>query len=114
MIRPRYLLLLVLTLPLAGCFSDQQKQLYSCDANATRTGPGQPMKAIQACMDQAGYRFTGWDDADANGNLAPCDMAAVVRGMPSGDGKDAMCFEPKGWLALKIYKIEVPVKDAKS
>ncbi len=37
-------------------------------------------------------------------------MGAVIKGQPSATGTDAVCFEPKGWLALKIYRIEVPVK----
>ena len=39
-----------------------------------KTGPGQPFKSIQGCMDQAGYRFIGWDDG------VVCDMGAVIKG----------------------------------
>ena len=55
-------------------------------------------------MDQAGYRFIGWDDG------VVCNMTAVIRGQSQADGTDALCFEPKNWLALKLYRIEVPSK----
>jgi hypothetical protein len=102
MVTLRRLLPLLLLLPLAGCFSDQKAQLAQCETSAPRTGEGQPFKAIQGCMETAGYRFIGWDSG------AACSMAAVVRGQPLKDGTDALCFEPKGWLALKLYRIEVP------
>ena len=98
---------LLLLLPLAGCYAGQKKQLAVCEAGATRSGEGQPLKSIQACMDSAGYRFTAWDNT---GNVqSDCDMGALIKGAPSDTGTDAHCFEPKGWLALKIYRIEVPV-----
>jgi hypothetical protein len=37
-------------------------------------------------------------------------MSAVVQGRTSATGSGAECFEPKGWVALKIYRIEVPSK----
>ena len=100
------LLLFVLPLLLTGCYSDQKKQLAACEASATRTGLGQPLTSIQACMDTHGYRFVGY--ANPDGPTIVCDLPAVIRGERSADGSDAMCFEPKGWLALKIYRWEVP------
>lgn len=102
------LLPILLFLPLAGCFSDQKAQLTACEAAAPRTGAGEPFKATQSCMDKAGYRFIGWDDG------VVCGMAAVIKGQPLADGTDALCFEPKNWLALKIYRIEVPSKPPRS
>ena len=100
------LLPLLLLLPLAGCSEGQRKQLAECDAQAVaqfpKPVPGQPMKAIQACMDKAGFRFIGWNDG------VVCDMASLIRGQ-SNQGA-AICFEPKDWLALKIYRLEVPEK----
>jgi hypothetical protein len=116
MARPHPLLLFVppvtlaLCLGLSGCYSDQKKQLAACEASATRTGGGQPLRSIQACMDQAGYSFVGY--ARADGPTVDCDLPAVIRGTASPDGTDAMCFQPKGALALRIYHIEVPVKNA--
>jgi hypothetical protein len=98
----------LLCLPLAGCYADQKQQLASCEAAAPRTGENQPFTAIRACMDKAGYRWIAWDYA--SGTEVECDMGAVIKGQPSATGTDAVCFEPKGWLALKIYRIEVPVK----
>lgn len=99
---------LLLLLPLAGCYADQKSQLAVCEKaagqNPSHSAPGQPFKLIQTCMDQAGYRFIGWNDG------VVCDMSAVVQGVMSPMGSGAECFEPKGWLALKIYRIEVPSK----
>jgi hypothetical protein len=104
--RFRPLWLLLLTLPLAGCYAGQQKQLASCEASAAaafpKPVPGQPFKAIQACMDSAGYNFIGWRDG------VVCDMGAVIRGTSSAGA--VVCFEPKNWLELKLYRIEVPQK----
>jgi hypothetical protein len=52
------------------------------------------------------------DYANADGPTVVCDLPAVICGVASPDGTDAMCFQPKGALALRIYRIEVPVKDA--
>jgi hypothetical protein len=104
----RRFLPLLLLLPLAGCFSDQKAKLGACELAAPRTGPGQPFKSIQGCMDQAGYNFIGWNDG------VVCGMSTLVRGRPAADGTDALCFEPKGWLALKLYRIEVPARAPKS
>jgi hypothetical protein len=99
---------LLLLLPLAGCYADQKSQLAVCekaaDQSPSHSAPGQPFKQIQSCMDQAGYRFIGWNDG------VVCDMGSVVQGVMSPMGSGAECFEPKGWLALKIYRIEVPSK----
>ena len=102
----RLLLPLLLILPLAGCYAGQQKQLASCEASARfpKPVPGQPFKAIQACMGDAGYNFIGWNDG------VVCDMGAVIRGQRSVSGGDVICFEPKNWLERKLYRIEVPEK----
>ncbi len=102
MAKIRHFLPLLLLLPLAGCFSDQKAQLRTCEASAPRTGLGEPFKTTKSCMENAGYRFIGWNDG------VVCGMRALVQGQPMADGTDALCFEPKGWLALKIYRIEVP------
>ena|SRR5581483_6039697 len=101
---------LILLLPLAGCLSDQKKQLANCEADAARTAPnapaGQWFRATQSCMEQKGYRFIGWNDG------VVCDMADLVKARPATGNGDAMCFEPKGWLALKLYRLEVPSRSA--
>lgn len=106
----KYLFAALLLLPLAGCYSGQQKQLAACRAASPAGKPGEPLRSIQACMDKAGYRFVAWDTH--NEKQIECDMISLVRGTPSTDGTDALCFEPKGWLALKIFHFEVPVKSA--
>ena len=114
MARPQSLLLFVpplaltLCLGLSGCYADQKKQLAACEATAPRIGPGQPLRAIQACMDQAGYSFVGY--ARIDGPTVDCNLPAVIQGTASSDGTDALCFQPKGALALRLYHIEVPVK----
>ena len=102
----RLLYLFALPLFLAGCYADQKKQLAGCEASATRVGDGQPLKSIQACMAAHDYNFVGY--AVPGGETVVCDLPAVIRGKASADGTDALCFEPKGWLALKIYRWEVP------
>lgn len=101
---------LVLLLPLAGCLSDQKKQLTSCEAEAARAAPraaaGLLFRATQSCMDKQGYRFIGWNDG------VVCDMVSLVKGRPAAGNGDALCFEPKGWLALKLYRLEVPSRSA--
>ena len=112
MARTPKLLLLALTacLGLAGCYADQKKQLAACEASATRTGEGQPLRSIESCMDQAGYSFVGYANTDRP--TVECDLPSVIRGTPSTDGTAAMCFQPKGALALRLYRIEVPVRNA--
>src|SRR5215469_10431641 len=104
----RTILGLLLALSLAGCYSDQRARLAACekaaDQSPARSVPGEPFKQIQGCMDRAGYRYIGWNDG------VVCDLGAVVQGRMSPEGTGAECFEPKGWLALKIYRIEVPAR----
>ena len=106
MIRARFFLPLLLLLPLGGCYAGQQQQLATCQQQAAAADPhpkpGQLLKAAQACMDKAGYNFIGWNDG------VVCDMGAVVQGRTSATGSGAECFEPKNWLALRIYRIEIP------
>ncbi|HXS06682.1 MAG TPA: hypothetical protein VN723_07835 [Rhizomicrobium sp.] len=104
----RQFLPLLLVLPLVGCFADQKAQLAKCEYAAPRTGAGEPFKSVRDCMDQAGYRFIGWDDG------ITCGLGAVVKARALADGTDALCFEPKGWLALKIYRIEVPTRKSRA
>jgi hypothetical protein len=102
----RPVLVFLLFLPLAGCSARQQSQLANCDAAALaafpKPPPGQPLKAIQACMDKAGYRFIGWNEG------VVCDLNALIRARSTQGA--AICFEPKNWLALKLYRLEVPEK----
>src|SRR5271170_964449 len=107
---PRIGLLLGLAaaLALGGCYADQKKQLAGCEAGATRTGSGQPLRSIRACMDGAGYNFVGF--ANPDGLTVECDLPAVIQGKPSQLGTDAQCFEPKGKVALQLYRWEVPEK----
>ncbi len=103
----RHFLPLLLLLPLAGCFSDQKAKLSACETTAVRTGPGQPFKSIQGLHGPGGLfciNFIGWNDG------VVCSMGAVVKGQSLADSTDALCFEPKNWLALKIYRLEVPSK----
>ena len=104
MARLRHFLPLLLALPLGGCFADQKAQLAACEKAAPRSDNGRPFESVRGCMDRAGYRFTGWDDG------VVCGLGAVVKARPLTDGTDALCFEPKGWLALKLYRIEVPTR----
>ena len=106
--RPGLLLALAAALALGGCYADQKKQLAGCEAGATHTGSGQPLRSIRACMDQAGYNFVGF--ANPDGMTVECDLPAVIQGQPSPLGTDAQCFEPKGKVALQLYRWEVPVK----
>ena len=104
MIRLRPFLAIALLVPLAACSGSQRKQLAACDSEAAaqfpRPVPGQPLKAIQSCMDRTGYRFIGWNDG------VVCDMASLIHGQ-SNQGA-AICFEPKSWLQRKLYRMEVP------
>ncbi|HVZ27883.1 MAG TPA: hypothetical protein VG798_04430 [Rhizomicrobium sp.] len=106
MVRVRLFIICVLpiALGLAGCYADQKKQLQACESSASRSGPGEPLKSIQACMDTAGYAFVGY--ANPNGETVVCDLPAVIQGRFTNTA--ALCFQPKGWLALRIYRWEVP------
>jgi hypothetical protein len=106
--RTGILLALAAALLLTGCYSGQKKQLATCEAHATRTGAGQPLRSIRGCMDQNGYNFVGF--ANTQGETVECDLPALIQGKPSTLGTDALCFEPKDKLALQIYRWEVPVR----
>ena len=89
---------LLLILPLAGCFADQKAQLAACEGRRPQDRrPGQPFKAIQACMDEAGYRFIGWDDG------VVCGMGAVIRGQSPAGGLTRSALSRKtGWRSNSI------------
>ena len=102
------ILALAALLALAGCYSDQKKQLAQCEAGTTLRGNGEPLRSIRRCMDEHGYAFVGF--ANTQAEPIDCDLAAIIEGRPSTIGTDAQCFEPKGWWQLKLYRLEVPVK----
>jgi len=104
MARARLIFPLFLPLLLAGCYSDQKNQLQACEASATRKGDGEPLRSIISCMDKAGYNFVGY--ANTMKETVICDLPAVIQGRFTNTA--ALCFEPKGWLALKIYHLQVP------
>jgi hypothetical protein len=104
------MLALTALLALAGCYSDQKKQLAQCEAGATRTGAGEPLRSTRKCMDEHGYAFVGF--ANTQAETIDCDLPAIIEGKPSETGTDAMCFQPKGKIALQLYRWEVPVKHA--
>jgi hypothetical protein len=112
MIRARFFLPLLLVLPLAGCFAGQRDQLASCQQQAAAANPhpkpGQLLKAAQTCMDKAGYNFIGWNDG------VVCDMGALTRGEIGQGGAATLCFEPRGWLERKLYRLEVPERTQQS
>jgi hypothetical protein len=102
--RVRLGLILLLPLFLAGCYGDQKKQLAACEAVAPHVGGGQPLRSIQACMDRNGYDFVGY--ANPDGETIVCDLPAVIQGRFTNTA--ALCFQPRGWLALQIYHWQVP------
>ena len=103
MARTPKLLLLALTacLGLAGCYADQKKQLAACEASATRTGEGQPLRSIESCMDQAGYSFVGYANTDRP--TVECDLPSVIRGNPSPTARPRCASSPRGrWRFASI------------
>ena len=98
-------MVILLFLPLCGCFADQKKQLAACELDARRAlGTDFTIKQeslnpwnssggrfIELCMEAAGYERGVMNDA--------CNPAIsfVIQ---------ASCYQPADWLGQLIYNME--------
>lgn len=86
---------ILLALPLCGCFADQKKQTAACEFEAVRTYPNddrfssaRTARLIVVCMGAHGY------EPQSN-----CETPPIIAASP-------YCYVPMGWLDRMIYRIE--------
>jgi hypothetical protein len=98
----RWLAVVLLALPLAGCFDDQKAALAKCKLDARRTYPsekwldiGPAASYIETCMQAAGY------DVDHQQKRCKLNMAAYD--LPT----NALCYRPAGRISNVIYEVEM-------
>jgi hypothetical protein len=99
-------LVLLLALPLIGCYADQQQQLGRCifDAgNKYPQGTWLPGRERQSfvwlCMAANGYQLNRLRDVCSR-SLMPMDNAVLF----------AQCYEPIGKFAFLIHKFELALR----
>ena len=111
-----FLAILILTLPLYGCFTDQTKQVAICQLDAQKTylhesESDDPRNVIASIGDINGATVTCMQ---ANGYL-------YMNGVPGSDRRcpvfkndtrfvnatNAYCYRPAGWGAHQIYNFEM-------
>jgi hypothetical protein len=90
------LLVAALTLPLGGCWKEQQQAMAACQAQIPYQGKfpavTNVVTPIVTCMDKAGYV------RDYEGQY--CVGRAVPR-------RDAYCYRPKGFFAALGHRLEM-------
>jgi len=92
--------MVLIALPLAGCFMDQERLVASCEIEAIHTYPREKLQTgahvgdyIEACMEAHGYN---WNLADRR-----CHVTSTVERNP-------YCYTPSNWLDRQLYIIEEP------
>ncbi len=94
----RWLLVLVLGFPLAGCFADQKRQVAACEIEALKTYPGEQLETspkvgsfMQTCMAAHGY---AWHIIDER-----CNVSFTTERNP-------YCYIPDNPIGRWIYQLE--------
>jgi hypothetical protein len=95
----RWPLVILVILPLFGCFDDQKRQLAQCRLDASKpplpTGIYQPTSQIRLCMEAAGYDWVGFDQDER------CNPSDSLAGNPN-----PFCFRPSGFFARLAFRID--------
>src|SRR5262245_51682497 len=98
-------LVLLLALPLTGCFADQQQQLAKCIAeaeleheNETWLTHNARQNYVWLCMAVNGYRLNGRQE-NCRQTIWPMGDAALY----------AQCYEPIGRFSGLIHKLETKI-----
>ena len=96
-------LILLLALPLMGCFADQQQQLAKCIAEAELEHENETWLIADArqtyvwlCMAAYGYRLNR-QQSICHHTIPPMGDAALY----------AQCYQPGGRFSLLIHKLEI-------
>jgi hypothetical protein len=95
----RGVILVLLSLPLAGCLADQKQQIAACKLEATRLYPNEvpPLSDklntyVRTCMEAHGYEYDAVQKKCEEGYM--------------GMGTDAYCYVPASWFGRLTYKLE--------
>jgi hypothetical protein len=103
--RPSWLIaIVVLLLPLGGCFADQEQQLASCKLEAMRLYPGEELTSysvvstkltdyVETCMKVHGYNFSA--------------SSTWCRSYISAFQSNPYCYVPASWIGRLIYRPEI-------
>jgi hypothetical protein len=102
----RRCLILLLALPLTGCFADQQLQLGRCmvDAeskypNATWWVGGERQNYVWLCMAANGYELNRWQKS-CRALISPTPDTVLY----------PQCYQPVGKFVSLLYKLEVALE----
>jgi hypothetical protein len=89
--------LVLLTLPLAGCFADQKQQLASCKLEAIKLYPNEDQNYsikvnhyVTTCMGVHNYEY--------DGSKTGCGV--------TGNEQQPCCYEPTSWVGRLLYDLE--------
>lgn len=98
----RRCLVLLLVLPLAGCFEQQEAQLAKCQRETQPIGYPNDMRGFNAdlmdnCMSTAGYRF------DISHNDCELKPGIPIR-------VNAYCYVPAGAIQYWLYRTEMMLR----
>jgi hypothetical protein len=95
----RWLLAVLVAIPVAGCFDDQKRQIAVCELDAIHTYPSERLDVggkiehlIITCMRAQGYAF------DMTDKRCPVEF---------GMATNPYCFVPGGTISRYIFRTEV-------
>jgi hypothetical protein len=95
--------LVLLSLPLAGCFADQKQQLAACKLEAIKLYPNEQQQYsakvgdfLKACMGAHGYEYDAFQK-----------MCGSSVGIPTP--VDLYCYVPTSWVGWLVYRLETGI-----
>jgi hypothetical protein len=90
------LLVVVLSIPAAGCWKEQQQAMNACRARIPYLGKFPPVTDIKTpivlCMEKAGYV--------RDFHSSRCQVAPLAR-------RNEYCYRPRGFFAALGYRLEM-------
>jgi hypothetical protein len=112
-------LALLLIIPLCGCFSDQQKNVASCQQAAeaflaesvnASTSAGEPLQVgnlVQECMRIRGYEYSENSKCENDFPVPPPLNVDATMLVINQRKTSALCYVPIGWLDRKVADVEM-------
>jgi hypothetical protein len=118
--RIRRLFLILLALPLAGCFADQKKSEASCQQTTEMflaehandpNGDGdilQEGNLVQDCLHMHGYEYSENTKCEKMFPIpAPANVDDATMFVMTLRKTSSLCYAPTGWLDRKFYDVEM-------
>jgi hypothetical protein len=100
---------LLLLIALTGCFDDQKQRLAKCQLEAVQYPPRsvQAVDHIRLCMQLNGYDWETPAAVKSGKCVGPPRDLSDLSHYTKDELRNPYCYEPSGWLARLLYRLEI-------